>query len=169
MRFVEGLDARGQRGIAQDENGRAVFAGDARGFDRDVKTIFHGGSGENDAWAVAVSAVDRLEKIALLDVGRKTGARPAALDIDNYERHLGHRRPADRLGLKRDAGAGAAGDGQITRKRHAEGERDGAELVLSLDKDAAVFRQLASQNFHDRRPGCDRITSAVTNPAGDEA
>src|SRR5436190_7707601 len=169
MRFVEGLDARGQRRIAQDENGRAVFASDARGFDRDVKTIFHGGSGENDARAVAVPAVDRLEKIALLDVGREAGARPAALDINNNERHLGHRRPADRLGLKRNAGAGAAGDGEIAGEGEAERERDGAELVLGLDKDAAVFRQLAPQNFHDRGPGRDRITGAVTNAGGDEA
>src|SRR5882724_565596 len=169
MRFVEGLDARGQRRIAQDENGRAVFAGDARGFDRDVKTIFHGGSGENDARAVAVPAVDRLEKIALLDVRGQAGARPAALDINNNERHLGHGGPADRLGLKRNAGAGAAGDGEIAGEGEAESERDGAELVLGLDKDAAVFRQLAPQNFHDRRPGRDRITGAVTNAGGDEA
>src|SRR5436190_18447860 len=169
MRFVEGLDARGQRRIAQDENGRAVFPGDARGFDRDVKTIFHGGRGENDARAVAVPAVDRLEKIALLDVGREAGARPAALDINNNERHLGHRRPADRLGLQRNARAGAAGDGEIAGKGEAERERDGAELVLGLDKDAAVFRQFAPQNFHDGRPGRDWITGAVTNAGGDEA
>ena len=114
-------------------------------------------------------AVDRLEKIALLDVGREAGARPAALDINNNERHLGHRRPADRLGLERNAGAGAAGDGEIAGEGEAERERDGAELVLGLDKDAAVFRQLAPQNFHDGRPGRDRIPGAVTNAGGDEA
>ena len=87
------------------------------GFDRDVETIFDCSCREDDARAVAVPAIDRLEQIALLDVGRQAGARSAALDIDDDERDLGHRRPADGFGLERNAGAGAAGDGEIAGDR----------------------------------------------------
>src|SRR5207244_3325356 len=58
---------------------------------------------------------------------------------------------------------------QITRERKAERERDGAELVLSLHKDAAVLWQLAPQNFHDGRPRRDRITSAITDTSRDQS
>src|SRR6266446_9938416 len=62
--FIESFDARGQRGVAQNENRRAVFARDPRRFDRDVKTIFHGRCRENNAPTVTVSAVNRLMQIA---------------------------------------------------------------------------------------------------------
>ena len=169
LRFVERFDPRRQRGVAQNENRRAVFARDARRFDRDVETIFHRRGRQHDARAVAVPAENRLKQIALLDVGRQAGARSAALHVDNDERHLRHRRPADRFGLERDAGTGAAGDGEISRERKAERDRDRAEFVLGLHEDAAVFRQFAPQNFHDGRPRRDRITGAVTHAGGDQS
>src|SRR5204862_3725830 len=128
-----------------------------------------GRGGKHDARTVAVSAINRLMQIALLDVGRQTGARPAALNITNDEWHLGHRRPADRLRLERNAGTSAAGDGEITGKGKPERERNGAELVLRLNEYAPVFRELGPQNFHDRRPGRDRITGAVTHTRGDQS
>ncbi len=108
-------------------------------------------------------------QIALLDVGRQTGARPAALNITNDERHFRHRRPADRFRFQRNARPGAAGDGEISGKGKTEGQGYRAELVLGLNEYAAVFRQLGSQNFHDRRPRRDRITSAVTHAGGDQS
>ena len=100
LRFFEGLDASGERGIAQNENRRAVFAGDARGFDRDVETILDPFGSEDDARAVAMTAVDRLVQIALFDVGWEAGARAAALNVKDDERDLGHRGPADRFRLE---------------------------------------------------------------------
>src|SRR5690242_10551407 len=108
-------------------------------------------------------------QIALLDVGRETCARPAALDVANNQRHLGHRRPTDRFALERNAGTGAAGDGEISGKGKAQCQGDRTEFVLGLNEYAAVFWQLRSQNFHDRRPGCDRITGAVAYTGGDQS
>jgi hypothetical protein len=75
LRLVEGFDACRERGVAEDEDGRAVFARDPRGFDGDVEAVFDGLRREDDARAVAVAAEDRLVQIALLDVGREAGAR----------------------------------------------------------------------------------------------
>src|SRR5439155_16624932 len=72
--FVERLDPGGKRSVAQNKNRRAVLARDAGGFNRDVKTIFNRGGGEHDTRTIAVAAEDRLMQIALLDVGRQTGA-----------------------------------------------------------------------------------------------
>src|SRR6266478_7249061 len=83
IRFVERLDPGGQRSVAQNKNRRAVLARDAGGFNRDVKTIFHRRRGEDDARTVTVAAEDRLMQITLLDDGRQTGARTAALDVAN--------------------------------------------------------------------------------------
>ncbi len=91
------------------------------------------------------------------------------MHVDNQKRNLGHRRPANRFGLERNARAGAARDGKVAGIGKAERERDRAEFVLRLDEEAAIFRQLAPERFHDRRPGCDRITGAVAHAAGDQA
>src|SRR5205807_640457 len=80
-----------------------------------------------------------------------------------------HRRPTDRFALERDAGSGAAGDGEISGKGKAQCQRNGAELVLGLNEYAAVFWQLGPQDFHDRRPGRDRITGAVAHTGGDQS
>src|SRR5207302_702873 len=103
---------------------------------------FDGRCGEHDARTVTVTSEDRLMQIALLDISRKAGARPAALDVANDQRHLGHRRPTDRFALERNAGSSAAGDREISRKRKAQRQRDRAEFVLGLNEYAAVFRQL---------------------------
>src|SRR5438552_17277173 len=89
--FIDRFVPRRQRSIAQNENRRAVLARDPGSFDCDVKTIFHCLSREHDAWAVAVSAIDRLMQIALLDIGRQSGPRPAALDIASVMWGLRHR------------------------------------------------------------------------------
>src|SRR5437763_4714760 len=70
IRCIERLDSSRQRSIAQNKDRGAVLARDPGRFDRDVKTIFHRRSREDDARAVAVSAVNCLMQIALLDIGR---------------------------------------------------------------------------------------------------
>ena len=134
IRLVKGLDARGQRAVAEDEDRRAVFAGDPRRFDGDVKAILDSGGSQDDARAVSVAAEDRLVKVALLDVGRQTGTRSAALDIDNDERNLRHRSPADGLRLQRNPRPGAAGDGEIAGIRKPEGHRDRGQFILAWTK-----------------------------------
>src|SRR5258707_15245958 len=58
--LVERFDARGERGVAQNKNRRAVFARDPGRFNRDVETIFHARCCEHNARTVAVAAEDRL-------------------------------------------------------------------------------------------------------------
>src|SRR6266581_5833505 len=84
--FVKRFDPRGERGVAQNKNWRAVFARDPGRFNRDVETIFHARCRQHDARTVAVTAVDRLMQIALHNVCRKPGARSAALNIADDER-----------------------------------------------------------------------------------
>src|SRR5262249_4566527 len=43
------------------------------------------------------------------------------------------------------------------------------QLVLSLHKNTSVFRQLAAQYFHDRRPRRDRVTGSETHSRGDQS
>src|SRR5262249_62031242 len=56
--FVERLDPRGQRSVAQNKNGRAILARDAGGFNRDVKTIFNGRCGEHHPRTFTVPSAD---------------------------------------------------------------------------------------------------------------
>src|SRR5207245_3936218 len=123
---------------------------------------------EHDTWTVAVAAKDRLMQIALLHVGGQTGARPAALNVANDERDLGHRRPADCFGFERDARPRAARHGEITGVRTTKRDRNRRQLVLGLHENAAIFRQLTSQNFHPGRPRRYRITGALAHGCGDE-
>src|SRR6266700_435112 len=74
IRFVERFDSRGQRGVAQNENRRAVFARDPGRFNRDKETIFHTRCREHNARTVTVTAEERLMQSALLDACRKPGA-----------------------------------------------------------------------------------------------
>ena len=114
IRFIECLDPGGEGGIAQNEYGRAVFARDPGRFNRDIETIFHARRRQHYAGAVTVPPINSLMQIALLDVGWQTCARAAPLNITNNKWELRHRRPADRLGLERDARAGTAGHSEIS-------------------------------------------------------
>ena len=57
----------------------------------------------------------------------------------------------------------------MARIGETERQRDRTEFVLGLHEDAAVLRQFAPQDFHDRRPGRDRIAGAVTHASGDQS
>src|SRR5204863_6164827 len=113
--------------------------------DRALETTCHARRREHDARAVAVTAEDRLMQIALLDVGRQTGARPAALNVANDDRDLGHRRPTNRFGLERNPRASAARHSEIPAVRTSEGDRDRCQFVFGLDKNPAILWQLAPE------------------------
>src|SRR5207244_8316289 len=120
IRFIERFNSCSERSIAQNEDWGAVLTRDPGRFDCDIKTIFHCLSRENDARTIAVSAIDRLMQIALLDVGRQSGARPTALNIANEKWDLRHRSPADRFGFKGNSWPSAARDSEIAGIRKPE-------------------------------------------------
>src|SRR5947208_15880730 len=105
-----------------------------------------------------MASENRLMQSVLFNIGWQTSARAAALNFANDERHFGHRCPADRFALERNSGTGASGHGEISGIRETKRERNRAQLVFGLDKNSSVFRQLAPQRFHDRRPRRDRVT-----------
>ena len=96
-----------------------------------------------------MAAVERLEEVGLLDVGRHAGGGAAALDVDDDEGHLGHGGPAEGFHFQREAGAGAAGDGEMAGVGKSEGRGDGGDLVFALDEEAAVFGEFAAERLHD--------------------
>ena len=108
-------------------------------------------------------------QIALLDVGRQTGARPAALNVANDDRDLGHRRPTNRFGLERNPRASAARHSEIPAVRTSEGDRDRCQFVFGLDKNPAILWQLAPERFHHGRPRRDRVTGAEAHAARDQS
>ena len=93
IRFVERLDPRGERRVAEDDDRSAVLTGDARRLDRNVEAILDGRGRKHGARTIAVAAEDRLIEIALLDIGGQARAGPAPLDVDHDERDFGHRAP----------------------------------------------------------------------------
>ena len=92
-----------------------------------------------------MTAEDGLVKVALLDIGRQTGARAAALDIDNDERDLRHRGPADGLRLSEMPGPALPVTARWPPIGKAERHRDGGQFILALDEQPAVFRELAAR------------------------
>ena len=116
-----------------------------------------------------MAAVDGLVQIALLDVGRQTGARAAALHIIIMSGISAMDAQPIASVLSEMPGPALPVTARYPEKEKPSAMRDGAELVFGLHEHAAVFRQLAPQDFHDRRPRRDRITGAVTHAGGDES
>ena len=108
-------------------------------------------------------------QVRLLDVRRHAGGRPAALHIDNDERHFRHHSPAERLSLERNARTARAGHGDAPGVARADGHRDRRDLVFALDEHAAVLGQFAAEQFHDVRPRRDRVARAEAHAGGDQA
>ena len=71
----------------------------------DVEALLDRRRRDDDVRRVARLREERGEQIGLLDLGRQSGARSAALHVDHDERHLGHDREAEELGLEREARA----------------------------------------------------------------
>ena len=121
--------------------GVLYLSGNASRLERDVKTILYGRGRQHRARAVAVSAKDRLVKIALLDIRGQAGAWSAALNVDNEERNFRHRRPADSFALQRNPRTGTAGDCEMAGVGETEGERNCAKLVFCLNENSSIFRE----------------------------
>src|ERR1051325_3359852 len=77
--------------------------------------------------------------------------------------------PPAGLGFGRDARSAGTGDGHAPGETGADGHGNRGDFVLGLHEGAAVFRQFATERFHDVRPRSDRISSAETHAGGDDA
>ena len=165
----ECLDARRNRLVAQDDHRRAEFPRDVHRLDRRVEAVLDARRREHHARAVAVTAEDRDVQVALLLVRRHARARPAALHIDDHHRHLRHRGPAERLGLQRNSRPARSRHRDAAAVAAAERHRDRRDFILGLDERAAVFRQLAAQQFHHLAPRRDRVACAEAHARRDDA
>ena len=110
---------------------------------------------------------ERGQQVRLLHLGRQSGARAAALHVDEHERDLGHHREAEELGLEREPRAGGHGEGHLAGVRGADGHADGRDLVLRLVHDAAEAVEDLAQVVRDRSRGRDRVHRAQLHAGGD--
>src|SRR5437588_7650827 len=108
-------------------------------------------------------------EIRLLDARRHSGRGPATLNITNYQRHLRHNCPAERLGLERDPRTARAGYRNFAGITRADGHRDRSDFIFALHEGPAVLRKLATQNLHYVRPRRNGITRAETHASRDDA
>ena len=116
-----------------------------------------------------MSAVAGDVQIGLLDVGGQTRGRTTALNIHHHQRYFSHHRPADRLGLQRDAGATRTGHRHSAAVAGTDRHRHRCDLVLALDERSAVLRQLAAKQLHDIGPRRDRVTGTEPDTGRDQA
>ena len=108
-------------------------------------------------------------EVGLFNARGHAGGGPAALHIDHDQRQLRHDGVTQRLGLQRNARAAGTRDRHAPGVTRAERHRNGGNFIFALNKGPAVFGQLASQQFHNVRPGGDWITGAKTNTGSDQA
>ena len=137
LRAPVGLLGGGQARVGQHDHDHVERLGDAPGGDDRVEAVLDRARRDDHLRGVAVAAEDRGEQIALLDLGRLAGARPAALHVDHDQRDLGHHRQADGLLLERVAGARGDRHGALAGVGRADREGRRGDLVLGLVHHAA--------------------------------
>ena len=81
---------------------------------------------------LAVSAVHRVQQVRLLRLGRQSGGRTAALDIDDDQRELERQAQPDRLGFQVETGTGCGRDAEMTGEGCSDRHRDRGDLILGL-------------------------------------
>ncbi len=106
IRFGEGLDTGGDGLIGKDDDRRGILAGEAAGLEGGVEAVFDIARGEDDAWGIAVRAVDGLHEVGLFDRSRQSGGGATSLDVDDDEGDLGHASVTDGFRFQREAGSG---------------------------------------------------------------
>ncbi len=78
------------RFIGHEEHRRAILFRKVERLDGQVKHLLRRSGAQRDDFVRPVAAPPRLHHVALPDQRRQTGARPAALDVDQHARSLGH-------------------------------------------------------------------------------
>ena len=131
------LYAGRQVGVGEHDHRATEGLGQLARQDDEVETLLDGRRGEDDLRRVAGLAIHRRQQVGLFDLGRQAGRRAAALHVDDHQRHLGHHRQADHLGLQRHARAGGDGAGGLAGVRRPNREADGRDLVFGLVHEAA--------------------------------
>ena len=92
-----------------------------------------------------MSAVDGLEQVGLLGLGRQTGRRPGSLDIDDDERQLERDGKAEHLLLEVEAGPRGGGHPERSAVARTERRADAGDLILRLegpDAELLALREL---------------------------
>src|SRR5205823_1075232 len=111
--------------------------------------------------AFTVASIQGLKKIRLFCFCRQTRRRSATLNVDNHDRHFGHNREPDRLGLQCNAGSGGRRKSKRTPKGGADGGAYRGDLILGLEGEEAEVLE-SGHLMKNVRSGGNRITSKVS-------
>ena len=147
------LGAVGEVAVGEQHHRRAVGDRDPGRLDGGVEAVARRLRRHDRDRGLAVAAEHRLQQVGLLGLGRQSGRRAAALDVDDQQRQLGHHGQADRLGLERDARPGGGGDAERAGERRADRGTHAGDLVLGLQRGDAEGLVLATARGGCRRPG----------------
>ena len=160
------LAAVGDVAVAQQHHRHHVAGRDLHRLDRAVERVARRLGREHRHRRLAVAAVQRLQQIGLLGLGRQAGRRTAALDVEDHHRQLGHDAKADRLALERDARARRRGHRDRAAVGRAERRAHRRDLVLGLERHRAEVLVLG-ERVQDRRCRRDRIARVEQLLAGE--
>ena len=117
------LGAVGEHAVGEQHHRRAVGDRDPDRLEGGVEAVAGRARRDDRHRRLAVAAEHRLQQVGLLGLGRQAGRRPAALDVDDEQRQLGHHREADGLRLQRDARARRRGHAEAAGERRADARR----------------------------------------------
>ena len=165
----ERLLRRGEARVGEHDDDHVERLRDLARGDHRVEAVLDVGGGHHDLWRVAVAAIDRGEEVALLDLGGLAGRRPAALHVDDDQRHLGHDGKADAFLLERIAGAGRDRDRALARVGRADRECARGDLVLGLMHESAHALEALGEVVRRGRGGRDRVHRADVHAGGEHA
>ena len=167
------LGAVGEHAVGQQHHRRAVGDRDPDGLQGRVEAVAGRARRDDRDRGLAVAPEHRLQQVGLLGLGRQSGRRATALDVDDQQRELGHHRQADRLRLQRDARAGGRGHAEAAGERRADGGADAGDLVLGLerrDAEGLVLAQLVEDVGGRRdRVGAEEQRQPRLHAPGDQA
>ena len=119
----------------------------------------------NDHRALAVTAVKRLHKIALLGLRGQTRRRAAALYVHNHQRQLGHDGKTHSLAFERQTGTRGGGHGEVAGIGGTDRGADAGDLILGLHRLHAQILALG-QLFEDDRRRRNGIRTAEERQTG---
>ena len=158
LRNAPRLRTIGDVAVRQKNHRRHEFDGDAHGFLHGVEAVRRPGCGHDRHRAIAIAAKHGEQQIGLFGLGRQTGARAAALHIDDDHRQFGHDAQPHRLSLEADAGTAGGGGGDLAGEGSADDRRHRRDLVLRLEgADVEIFHH--RQFVQDVACRGDRITA----------
>ena len=109
-----------QIGIGKQDDRRHILQRNLTCLVRKIEAVRTARSGQNYRRTLAVTAVEGLQQVRLLGLGRQSGGRSAALYIHHYQRQFGHDSQADGFGFEAQTGAGSGSTCQVSGESCAE-------------------------------------------------